>query len=286
VDQRHRNRQAAEDAVRKSLSYSEKEALANGLIDLIAPAKSEMLQQLDGRVLLRPDGKQITLHTAGAQMILFQPTVRERVLGPLMNPNLALLILVAGVLLIYVEFNSPGTIVPGSLGALCVLLALFSLGLLPLHYTAIALLVAALILIVLEVKYTSHGVLALAGIGAMILGSLTLVAAPIPEMRVHWPTAVALAVAFGGITLVLLRLAIRSRRNKSKLGSDALIGETALAMEDLAPEGQVLVHGELWRARASEPVARGSNLRVVATRGLILVVEPDEAVSAQANKSL
>jgi membrane-bound serine protease (ClpP class) len=285
VNERHRNQQAAEDAVRKSLSYSEWESLADGLIDLVAQNNNDLLRQADGRSVQRPDGKQVVLHTAGAQRILFQPTVRERVLGPLMNPNLALLILVAGVLLIYVEFNSPGTIVPGSLGALCVLLALFALNLLPLRYTAVALLLAALILIVLEVKYTSHGVLALAGICSMILGSLTLVAAPIPELTVHWPTAVALALAFGGITVVLLRLAIRARRNKSKLGSAALIGETAVAMETLAPEGQVLVHGELWHASAAGPVEKGCRLRVTGTRGLILVVEPETAAET-VNKSL
>jgi membrane-bound serine protease (ClpP class) len=182
--------------------------------------------------------------------------------------------LVIGGLLIYLEFNAPGTIVPGALGTLLVLLSLFALNLLPVHYTAVMLLLAAAVLMVLEVKFTSHGVLALAGIVCLVLGMLTLVAGPVPEMRVHASTAVAAGVAFGLITVFLVRLAVRARRNKSMMGIDALLGQIAVVVKPLEPTGQVLVHGELWEAHSPTPVPRDARVRVTAISGLTLTVEP------------
>ena len=143
-----------------------------------------MLSALDGREISRLDGNKVTLHLAGARMQLFKPSLRDELLGWLIDPNIALLLLVGGALLIYLEFNSPGTIVPGALGTLMVLLAIFALNLLPIRYTAVLLLVAALILLLLEAKFGGHGVLAIAGILCLTFGTLTLVAAPVPEMGV------------------------------------------------------------------------------------------------------
>jgi membrane-bound serine protease (ClpP class) len=281
VTRRGRNAVAAQDAVHSSHSYTAQEALDQHLIDLIASNDAELLASLDGRAISRLDGGKLTLHLAGARIELVQPTVREALLGWLINPNIALLLLVCGALLIYLEFNVPGTIVPGALGTLMVLLSVFALNLLPIHYTAVLLLVAALVFLLLEAKFGGHGALAIAGIVCLTFGTLTLVAAPVPEMAVSPWVALAVSAAFGCITVFLVRLAARARRMKSRLGPSALVGCQATAMEPLAPEGHVLVEGEIWSAVAEEPVPAGSPVRVVGLEQYKLRVEPIQSQSSE-----
>jgi membrane-bound serine protease (ClpP class) len=157
-----------------------------------------------------------------------------------------------------------------------VLLAIFALDLLPIRYTAVMLLVGALVLLVLEAKVGGHGALAIAGIICLTLGMLTLVAAPVPELAVNPWVAIAVSTAFGGITAFLVRLAVRARRMKTRLGVDAMVGQTASAMEALNPEGHVLVEGEIWRAVADEAVAAGTSLTVVGHEQYLLHVTPVE----------
>lgn len=271
---RGRNLDAAQAAVTNSKSYTADEAQQLHLIDVIAPGESELLNAIDGRTVKRFNGTTQVLHTKGAQLIVVDLNLRESVMDRLMDPNLAVLILLAGALLIYLEFHIPGTIAPGAIGTLMVLLALFSLNLLPVRYTSMGLIVCALILMVLEAKFPSHGVLALGGTAALILGLMTLVAGPIPELRVQFWTALAGGLAFGGITAVLIRLAWRARRNKVAVGPEALVGATGVAQEAVAPKGQILVHGELWLAESAAPVAAGETVRVRAVEGLTLQVEP------------
>ena len=233
-----------------------------------------MIAALNGREITRLDGSKQVLHLAGARIQRIQPTLRENLLDWLVNPNVALLLLVGGALLIYLEFNTPGTIVPGALGTLMVLLAIFALNLLPIRYTAVLLLLAAVVLLVLEAKFGGHGALAIAGIVCLTLGTLTLVAAPIPELAVNPWVAIAVSTAFGGITAFLVRLAVRARRIKARLGVDALIGHRASAMEPLTPEGHVLVDGEIWRAVANEMIPAGTPLQVVGHEQYLLKVTP------------
>jgi membrane-bound serine protease (ClpP class) len=274
VARRNRNVDAAVAAAASSHSYTAEEALNQHLIDLIANNDAALLAALDGRTITRLDGSKQVLHLAGARIVVLKPSLREGLLGWLVDPNIALLLLVGGALLIYLEFNTPGTIVPGALGTLMVLLAVFGLNLLPIRYTAVLLLVAALGLLVLEAKVGGHGALAIAGIVCLTFGMLTLVAAPVPELGVSPLVAVGVSAGFGVITVFLLRLAIRARRMKSRLGADAMLGFAAKAMEPLTPEGYVLVEGEIWRARASEPVAAGDEVRVVGHDLYLLRVEP------------
>jgi membrane-bound serine protease (ClpP class) len=273
VARRGRNVQAAEDAVRSSKSYSDQEALQLKLIDLVAPDDASLLNTVDGRTVTRFDGSKVVLHTRGAQLIAVDPTLREAILDRLTDPNLAVLVLMIGGLLIYVEFNTPGTIIPGTLGTIMVLLALFGLNLLPVRYTSVMLLVAAFALLILEAHFASHGVLAAAGIVSLVVGALTLVDGPIPELRVHLATALSAGVAFGLITVFLLRLALRARRSKSRMGGDAMIGLIAVVTQPLAPSGQVMVNGELWQAESATPAAAGEQVRVRALRDLTLLVE-------------
>ena len=274
VSKRNRDTDAAQAAVESSHSYTAEEALDKHLIDLIANNDTQLLAALDGRTITRIDGTKQTLHLAGAQIVVLQQTLRERLLGWLINPNVAMLLLVGGALLIYLEFNSPGTIVPGALGTLMVLLAIFALDLLPIRYTAVLLLVAALVFILLEAKFGGHGVLAIAGILCLTFGMLTLVAAPVPEMGISPAVALSVSAAFGLITWLLVTLAIRARHLKTRLGVDALVGRSARAMEPLTPEGHVLVEGEIWDAVASEPVAAGTQLLVSGHEQYLLRVTP------------
>jgi membrane-bound serine protease (ClpP class) len=277
VSRRNRNTDAAIAAVASSKSYTAEEALNQHLIDLIAPSDTDLLNAIDGRQVTRMDGSKQTLHTKNARIEFLQPTLRENLLTWLVNPNIALLLLVGGALLIYLEFNTPGTIVPGALGTLMVLLGVFALDLLPIRFTALMLLVAAFALMLLEAKFGGHGVLAVAGIVCLTFGTLTLIAAPIPELRINPWVATGVSLGFGTITVFLVRLAMKARRIKSRIGVDALVGSEASAMESLAPEGHVLVEGEIWRALASEPVPAGTKLRVTGHEEYLLRVVPVES---------
>ena len=274
VTRRNRNAQAAEDAVRQSKSYTDQEALSLHLIDRVAASDAALLDTLDGTTVTRFNGTTSVLHTRNAVIEAILPNSRERILGALMDPNIAVLLLVTGGLLIYLEFNVPGTIVPGSIGTLLVLLSLFALNLLPIAGTAAALLLASIVLLLLEVKFSSHGVLALAGISCLVFGLLTLVDGPIPEMRVHLATALGAGIGFGAITFFLTMIAVRARRNKIQTGSEQLIGMMAVVQTPLAPTGQILLRGELWQAHSTRPVAIGEQVRVLSREALLLHVEP------------
>ena len=273
VSRRNRNTDAAQEAVLNSKSYTEREAEQLKLIDIVAPSNTALLEAIDGRSVTRFDGSTVTLHTRDAHIVSVETTLRENILDHLMDPNLAVLILVVGGLLIYLEFNTPGTIIPGALGTLLLVLALFALNLLPVRYTSLMLLVAAFVLMILEAKFASHGVLAGAGIVCLVFGTLTLVAGPIPELRVSVATAVGTGIAFGLITTFLVRIAVHARRNKVLTGPQALVGAIAIAQQPLDPRGQVMVHGELWFAESPAAVAPGERVRVRAVRDLTLLVE-------------
>jgi len=274
VAKRNRNVDAAIAALQSSKSYTAEEALEKHLIDLTASSETQLIAALDGREITRLDGSRQVLHLARARVQRIEPTLRENLLGWLVNPNIALLFLVGGALLIYLEFNTPGTIVPGALGTLMVLLAIFALNLLPIRYTAVMLLIGAVVLLVLEAKFGGHGALAIAGIVCLTLGTLTLVAAPIPELAVSPWVAISVSLAFGGITAFLVRLAVKARRMKARLGADALVGHRASAMEALNPEGHVVVDGEIWQAIANEVVPAGTLLQVVGHEQYRLRVTP------------
>jgi membrane-bound serine protease (ClpP class) len=278
TSRRGRNVQAAEDAIRNSKSYSDEEARNLKLIDLVTPDDASLLTALDGREIHRFDGATQTLHLHGATIVTTAPSLRERLLSKLTNPDTAVLLLVLGGLLIYLEFNVPGTVVPGSLGTLFVLLSLFGLNLLPVRHTAIALLLAAVLLIVLEAKYGGHGVLATVGVACLVFGLATLVDGPIPELRVHTATAVGAGLGFGAISFGLAWIALRARRSKVLTGPQAMIGGTAIARTPLNPSGQVEIRGELWQAslRGAASLAVGSAVSVRGVDGLVLIVEPAE----------
>jgi membrane-bound serine protease (ClpP class) len=279
VSKRGRNVQVAESAVRESKSFTDKEALDQKLIDIIAPNQQQLLKDLNGRKITRFDGTQVTLDTSGA-VHEYDMTVKQKILSWLMDPNMAFVILAIGLLALYVEFNNPGLIVPGVVGFFFIVLAVFALNILPVRYSALGLIILAFIFFALEAKFTSHGALAIAGIASLTMGALLLVDGPIPQMRVHLWTALAVSLPLGLITAFLMTIAIRARRNKVTTGVEGLIGEVGTAKTPLTPAGQIFVHGEIWNAVASSPVAVGEHVRVRKVDGLRLEVEPVAVTAA------
>jgi membrane-bound serine protease (ClpP class) len=272
---RGRNVTVAESTVREAKSFTEREALDNKLIDLIAKDEPALLATLNGREVTRFDGRKVTLQVAGARIVDYQPTFRERVIAAIADPNLGFLLLVAGALGLYVEFSSPGLILPGVAGAISLLLGLSALSVLPINWVGAALLLLALLLFVLEAKFTSHGVLGIGGTVAMVFGAVLLVEAP-PELRIRYSTAIIAAVPFALITMFLVSLVIKARRNKVITGEQGMIEEIGEARTPLDPRGKVFVHGEYWDAVSSAPVEPGARVRVVRVDGLLLQVEPEE----------
>jgi len=273
VGPRGRNVALAEAAVRESKSWTDKEALDQHLIDYVARDQDDLFKQLDGKPIKRFDGKTVTLHLVGAPVIELPMTLKQRILDFLLDPNIAFLVLAVGALALYAEFNHPGAIVPGVVGVVFILLALFALNLLPTRYAAFTLIMAAFVMFALEAKFATHGILGVAGIALMTIGGLLLVDGPIPEMRVKLWTALAISIPLGAITVFLMSIALRARRNKIVTGTQGMIGSIGEARSDIDPEGKVFVQGELWNAHAPSRVQMGEQVVVRKVEGLELQVE-------------
>ena len=273
TSRRGRNSQLAEDAVRKAKAFTEKEALDQKLIDLIASDEQQLFKQLDGREITRWDGRKEVLHVAGAAVTEVRRTLRERLMASIADPNIGFILLVLGALGIYVEFSSPGLIFAGVAGAILFLLGLSSLTILPINWVGVSLLLLSVTLFVLEAKFASHGVLGIGATISMVLGAMLLINGP-PEVRIHLTTAVAVAVPFAAITMFLVSIVVQARRNKVLTGASGMIGEVGVTRTALEPEGQVLVRGEIWDAVASANVPAGAQVRIKALAGLKLLVEP------------
>ena len=273
VSKRGRNAELSEKTIREAKAFTEKEALENHLIDLIEPDEAHLFAALDGREITRFDGRKEILHTAGAQVVDYQPTYRERIISSVADPNIAFIMLVLGALGIYVEFSSPGLILPGVAGGILVLLALSGLAVLPINWIGAGLLLLGIALFVLEAKFASHGILGTGGTVAMILGALLLINGP-PEVRIHLVTALSVTLPFALITMFLVSLVVRARSGKALMSDGGLLNEIGEARTALAPSGKVFVHGEYWDAVSDSPVELGAQVRVVSRDGMKLRVEP------------
>lgn len=273
VTKRGHNAELAEKTIREAKAFSEKEALDDHLIDLIAPSERQLLDSLDGRELTRFDGRKETLQLRGATVLDYRPTARERIVEAVSDPNTGFILLALGALGIYVEFSSPGLIFPGVAGGIMALLGLSSLAVLPINWIGAALLILGVTLFVLEAKFTSHGVLGVGGAVAMALGALLLINGP-PEIRIHLATALSVTIPFALITMFLVSLVIRARSNKAVMSEGGLLNEIGEARTALEPAGKVFVHGEYWDAISTAPVSAGGHVRVVAVDGMKIRVEP------------
>ena len=274
VGKRGRNVEVAETAVRQSKSFTDQEALSQKLIDYVAPTEEDLFKQLQGKQVKRFTGQTIMLNLAGNSVRPFGMTLKQHILAYLMDPNVAFILLAVGALALYAEFNHPGAVVPGTVGIVFILIAIFALNLLPTRFAAVVLIFASFILFALEAKFAAHGVLAIGGIVTLTLGGLLLVDAPIPEMRVHLLTALAVSIPLGIITVFLMSIALKARANKVVTGIQGLIGEVGLTQSALSPQGKVFVHGELWDAVSAANVPAGQPVVVRQVKGLQLTVDP------------
>ncbi len=278
VAKRGRHPEVAELAVTEAKSWTEQEALTAGLIDAVCESREKLLEQFHEREIKRFDGRTQKLALAGAQVEPWEMTERQRFLTRIIDPNIAFLLFVFGILGLYIEVNHPGFIVPGVAGGICLVLALYAFHLLPVNYAAVLLILLAVAFFILEAIYTSHGVLAVGGVVSMVLGALMLVESPpIPELRVRWEIALAVAIPFAVITVILMRLVLKSRRWRAASGREGLLGQVGEVRQEIggdARKGLVMVTGELWSAVAREKIGVGQRVRVVSIEGLLLTVEP------------
>ena len=274
VSRRGRNVEVAESAVRESKSFTDQEALSQHLIDYVAANEQDLFRQIDSKPIRRFDGKTVTLVLTGQPVVPFEMTLKQHILDYLMDPNISFLLLAIGALALYIEFNHPGAVVPGTVGVVFILLAAFALNLLPTRFAALGLILGAFALFAAEAKFATHGVATIGGIALLTVGGLLLVDAPIPEMRVHLVTALAVSIPLGLITAFLMTIALKARRNKVVTGSQGMIGETGVSQTSLSPQGKVFVHGELWDAISSVDIPIGQLVVVRQVDGLILQVDP------------
>ena len=271
---RGRNPDVAETAVRNSKTFTAEQALDQHLIEFIAPTQEDLFRQLEGKTITRFDGSKVTLHLAGKPLRVYDMTLKQRILGWLMNPNITFILLGIGMMAIYAEFNHPGAVIPGVVGFVFVVLALVAFGMLPTNYVSIVMILGAFALFILEAKYPSHGLLGLCGVLLMVFGALLLVDGPIPEMRVNLWTALGVSIPLGVITVFLMSIALKARRNKVVTGEQGMVGEIGVVTSPLTPAGKVFVQGEIWDAVASSNVEAGQRVVVRRVENLVLQVEP------------
>ncbi len=272
AERRGRNVEMAEKAVVESKSFTEKEALELKLIDLVARDVPDLLAQLDGRVVRRFDGTSVTLRLAGERTFEVRMDWRQAILSAIARPEVLFLLLLGALAGLGAEISHPGLIFPGVIGALCLILFLFASQILPVSGAGVLLILLAVGLFVAEVKVASYGLLTVAGLVAMILGAMMLVDSDLPELRVSAWTLLPVILAFAGFTIAIVRLVLQAQRRHARTGVEGLVAQPGQAVSELAPEGWVVVQGERWRARATEPVAAGERVVVEAVEGLQLRV--------------
>jgi membrane-bound serine protease (ClpP class) len=285
ADKRNRNPVLAATAITDAKAFTEKEALDAKMIDVIASSEDDLLRQLNGREITRFDGTKVTLALANPTRTDFELSPRQKFLSRIVAPDMFFFLLIVGVLGLYTEFTHPGMIAPGVAGGICLVLALYAMQILPVNIAGIFLILLALGLFVLEAKFTSHGVLAVGGIVAMLLGALFLIRSPFTAGGVSLGTAIAVTLPFAVLTIFLMRLVLRSRKWKQVTGREEMIGAEGIVIEPVGnghdgPEGLIRIHGELWRASSTHPVAEGKPVRVLRIDGLKLYVEPIESSAA------
>jgi membrane-bound serine protease (ClpP class) len=284
AEKRNRDPQVAELAIRESRSFTDREAMGKRLIEIIARDEWDLMSQLNGRAVTRFDGGQKVLQTANEKLTPIIPTFRQRLLMWLADPRIAFVLFAIGLLCVYFEFQHPGLIAPGVVGALAMVLALYGLNMLPINVIGALLIVVALALFVLEAKVQGFGILGLGGIVAAVIGSLILIDVPNPELRLPLGLVLAVVIPFALILIVMVRLALRARHARVTTGLAGMIGLKGRAETAIEPEGRVFVRGELWRARSQTKIAAGENVRVVGVEGLTLEVDLAERDVAVAPK--
>jgi len=269
AEKRGRNAKWVEDAIRESVSVTETEALKENIIDLIAKDTDDLIRQLNGREL-KDRG---VLKLDNVKKIYIEETLRSKILKTISNPNIAYILMMIGLAGLYFEFSHPGAIFPGVIGAMALILAFFAMQTLPVNYAGILLIMLAIIFFIMEMKITSYGLLSVAGIVSLLLGSLMLFRGGTPDMKLSLQVLLPTIILVSGFFVAIAGLVFRAQILKPATGSMGLVGEIGVVKKALTPEGKVFVHGELWNARAKEPLDEDAKVRVVKVVNLILEVE-------------
>jgi membrane-bound serine protease (ClpP class) len=269
AEKRGRNAKWVEDAIRESVSVTETEALKENIIDLIATDTDDLIKQLNGReikdrgILKLDDVKKVTI----------KETLRTKILKTISNPNIAYILLMIGLAGLYFEFSHPGAIFPGVIGAIALILAFFAMQTLPVNYAGILLIILAIIFFIMEMKITSYGLLSVAGVVSLLLGSLMLFKGSAPDMKLSLQVVLPTIILISGFFVAVAGLVFRAQISKPTTGSTGLVGEIGVVKKALTPEGKVFVHGELWNARAKDPIDKDAKVRIVQVVNLTLEVE-------------
>jgi membrane-bound serine protease (ClpP class) len=270
---RGRNADWAERAVRESMSITADDAVDSNVVDFIAPNITALLDSLDGRVTELPRGED-TLATAGATVERIEMSWREKILTVLTNPNIAYILMSIGWLGILMELYNPGSIFPGVVGVISLILGFYALQTLPINYAGLALIGVAIVLFIMEIKIVSHGLLTVGGVISMLIGSLMLIDSPDPAARISFSVILAVVGTTAAFFIFAFSLAIKARRSRPTTGNEGLVGQIATAKEAFETIGMVYVAGEYWRAKSTAPVEAGAKLEVIGTQGMVLTVKP------------
>ncbi len=269
--QRGRDATLAGKMVRDSLSLSADKALEGKVIDLIARDQADLLQQLEGRTLLK-GGRELVLQLQGAQVTAAEMTKVERIRNAISNPNVAYVLMMLGMLGIFFELSNPGVILPGVIGTISLLLALFAFQTLPVNYAGVLLILLALVLFIAELNVVSYGMLTVGGLVAMVFGSLLLFDSPEPWLRLSWKVILMTVLVAAGFFVLIVRKALTAQRRPQTTGREGLIGEEGTAQSSIDPEGKVFIHGEYWEAHSDTPIAAGDKVVVEVVEGMQLKV--------------
>jgi membrane-bound serine protease (ClpP class) len=259
AEKRGRNAEWAEKAVRESVNITESEALEQKVVDYVVPHIDSLLSTVDGLEIEVLSGKR-TLSTKNARIKSFDMSWRQRLLAILSDPNIAYILMLIGIYGIFFELYNPGSILPGVIGGICLILALYSLQTLPVNYAGVLLIVFAIVLFLLEIKIPSYGILSIGGVVSLIIGSVMLIDSSLPFLQISWKVILGAAITTTLFFLFAIGLALRTFRKKPTTGKEGLVGEEGIVIEDLKPMGVIEVHGEIWKAIAEKRIKKGSSL--------------------------
>ena len=270
AEERGRNKEWVEQAIRESVSVTETEALKENIIDLVAKDIDDLIRQLNGRKI--KDKGVLTLDKA--EKVVVKPSLRTKILKTISNPNIAYILLMIGFAGLYFELSHPGAIFPGVIGGIALVLAFFALQTLPVNYAGILLIILAIIFFIMEMKIASYGLLSVAGIVSLLLGSLMMFKDTSPDMRLSLKVLLPTIILISGFFVFVAGLVFRAQMAKPRTGTKGLVGEIGIVKKALTPEGKVFVHGELWNAKAEKTIDEDTKVRVVNVVNLMLEVEP------------
>lgn len=266
-----RNTQWAEQAVRKSVSISESEALKNNVIDLVADNLGDLLNKVDGRTVVTAFGEK-RLNTKNAVVERMEMSARMKFLMVISDPNIAYILMMIGIIGIFFELSNPGLIFPGVVGGISLILAFYSFQTLPVNYAGLLLILLAIVFFIAEIKITSYGLLSVAGVVSLVLGSIMLIDSEAPYLKISLKVILPAVITLAAFFIILLRVAIRARRSRVTGGAEGLVGEEGEARTDIDPQGDVFIQGAHWGAYSDMPVRKGDKVVVLKVEGLRLKV--------------